>query len=126
MTAKSAQASTWGAGNSGPVSTATASSFLNCPGVRCGTGWSLAWPERVAGVAGPLADLAALVSPGLPGVPGPRQLRGRGGGQPRSGAEGPELQVRLGEPPAAFRPPVGRHRGGVQVLDPPGPGEFVH
>jgi hypothetical protein len=26
-----------GAGSNGPVSTATASSFLNCPGVRCGT-----------------------------------------------------------------------------------------
>jgi len=37
-----------------------ASSFLNCPGVRCGTGWSSAWPERVIGVARPLADLAAL------------------------------------------------------------------
>ena len=65
-----------GAGNNRAVSTATASSFLNCPGVRGGTGWSLAWPERVVGVAGPLADLAALVSLGLPGVPGPLQLRG--------------------------------------------------
>ena len=54
-----------GAGNNGPVSTATASSFLNCPGVRYGTGWSSAWPERVVAVAGPLADLAASVSPGL-------------------------------------------------------------
>jgi hypothetical protein len=27
---------TGSAGNNGPVSTATASSFLNCPGVRCG------------------------------------------------------------------------------------------
>ena len=42
----------WGAGNNGAVSTARASSFLNCPGVHGGTGWSLAWPERVAGVAG--------------------------------------------------------------------------
>jgi hypothetical protein len=65
-----------GAGSNGPVSTATASSFLNCPGVRCGTGWSSAWPERVVAVAGPLADLAASVSPGLPGVPGPLQLPG--------------------------------------------------
>ena len=63
----------WGAGNNRPMSTATASSFLNA----AGTGWSLAWPERVAGVAGPLADLAALVSLGLPGVPGPLQLRSR-------------------------------------------------
>ncbi len=39
---------------------------------------------------------------------------------------GPELQVRLGQPAAAFRPRVGQHRGGVQVLDPPGPGEFVY
>ena len=31
-----------GAGNNGPVSTLTASSFLNCPGVRCGPGWSSA------------------------------------------------------------------------------------
>jgi hypothetical protein len=67
---------TRGAGNNRPVSTAMASSFLNCPGVRCGTGWSSARPERVVGVAGPLADLAALVSLGLPGVPGPLQLRG--------------------------------------------------
>src|SRR5260370_41757494 len=58
-----------GAGNNGPVSTATASSFLNA-------GERSAWPERVVGVAGPLADLAALVSLGLPGVPGPLQLRG--------------------------------------------------
>src|ERR1019366_9686407 len=93
-----------GAGNNGPVSTARASSFLNCPGGAVARGWSLAWPERVAGVAGPLADLAALVSLGLPGVPGPLQVRGRGSGQPPSGAEGPELQVRLGQPPAAFGP----------------------
>jgi hypothetical protein len=97
-------AAIWGAGKNGSVSTATASSFLNCPGVRCGTGWSLAWPERVAGAAGPPTDLAAPVSPGLPGVPGPLQLRGRGSGQPPSGAEGPELQVRPGQPPAAFGP----------------------
>src|SRR5437667_419799 len=73
-----------GAGKNGVIgtaSTARASAFLNCPGVRCGTGWSSAWPERVAGAAGPLADLAALVSPGLPGVPGPLQLRGRGSAQ---------------------------------------------
>jgi hypothetical protein len=50
-----------------------ASSFLNGPGVR--HGWSLAWPERVAGAAGPLADLVALVSLGPPGVPGPLQAR---------------------------------------------------
>src|SRR5713226_3018187 len=43
-----------------------------------------------------------------------------------AGAEGPELQVRLGQPPAAFRPRAGQHRGGAQVLDPPGPGELVH
>ena len=65
-----------GAGNNGPVSTARSSSFLNCPGVRCGTRWSSAWPERVVGIAGPLAELAALVSLGLPGVPGPLQLQG--------------------------------------------------
>ena len=115
-----------GAGNNGPVSTATASSFLNGPGVRGGTGWPLAWPERVVGVAGPLADLAALVSLGLPGIPGPLQLRGRGSGQPPAGAEGPELQVRLGQPPPALGPRAGQHRGGVQILDPPGPGELVH
>src|SRR5580692_8655366 len=103
------------AGNNGPVSTATASSFLNGPGVRGGTGWPLAFPERVVGVAGPLADLAALVPFGLPGVPGPLQLRGRGSGQPTAGAEGPELQVRLGQPPAAFGPRVGQHRGGGPV-----------
>ena len=32
-------------------------------------------PERVVGVAGPLADLAALLSPGLPGIPGSLELR---------------------------------------------------
>jgi len=101
-----------------------ASSFLNGPGVRCGTRWSLA-PERVVGAAGPLADLAALVALGLPGIPGPLQLWGRGGGQPPPGAEGPELQVRLGQPTAAFGPRVGQHRGGGQVRDPPGPGELV-
>src|SRR6266567_2978064 len=90
-----------------------ASSFLNCPGVRSGTGVVVSVAERVAGVAGPLADLAALVPPGLPGVPGPLQLRGRGSGQPPSDAEGPELQVRLGQPPAAFGPRVGQNRGGV-------------
>jgi len=66
----------WGTGNNGPVSTATASSFLNGPGVRCGAGWSSAGPKRVIGVAGPLADLAALVPLGLPGVPGSLLLRG--------------------------------------------------
>jgi len=38
----------------------------------------------------------------------------------------PSLTSRLGQPPAALRTPVGQHRGGVQVLDPPGPGELVH
>jgi len=42
------------------------------------------------------------------------------------GAEGPELQVRLGQPPAALRPRAGQHRGGVQVPGPPGPGQLVH
>jgi hypothetical protein len=42
-----------------------------------------------------------------------------------AGAEGPELQVRLGQPPAALRPRVGQHRGGGQVTGPPGPGELV-
>jgi hypothetical protein len=32
----------------------------------------------------------------------------------------------LGQPLAAFGPRVGQHRGGGQVLDPPGPGELVH
>ena len=89
-------------GNNGPVSTARASSFLNCAGGvfpelcwwRGGTGWSLAWPERVAGVARPLVHLAAPVSPGLPGVPGPLRLRDGGGGQPLARAEGPQLTVR--------------------------------
>jgi hypothetical protein len=48
-------------------------------------------------------------------------------GQSLAGAEGPELQVRLRQPPrrrSARR--IGQHRGGVQVLDPPGPGEFVN
>jgi hypothetical protein len=36
------------------------------------------------------------------------------------------IAVRLGQPPATLRPRVGQHSGGVQVLDPPGPGEFVH
>jgi bifunctional DNA primase/polymerase-like protein len=62
-----------GAGNNRAVSTVTASSFLNAAG-RLG-GWS-AWPERVVGIARPLAGLAALVSLGLPRVPGPLQLRG--------------------------------------------------
>ena len=61
-----------GIGNNGPVSTARASSFLNCPGGAVARWWSLAWPERVASVAGPLVNLAAPVSLGLPGVPGPR------------------------------------------------------
>jgi hypothetical protein len=65
-----------GAGNNGPVSTARVSSFLNCPGGAVTRGWSLAWPERVVGVAGSLVNFAALVSLGLPGVPGPLQLRG--------------------------------------------------
>jgi hypothetical protein len=66
-----------GAGNNRAVSTATASSFLNCSGVRCGTGWSSAWPERVIGVCSPLAGLTAPVPFVLVGVPGPLQLRGR-------------------------------------------------
>lgn len=32
-------ATTWGVGNNRSVRTASASGFLNCPGVRCGTGW---------------------------------------------------------------------------------------
>jgi hypothetical protein len=35
-----------GAGNNRAVSTATASSSLNCPGVRGGPGWSSAWFRR--------------------------------------------------------------------------------
>ena len=35
-------------------------------------------------------------------------------------------RVRLGQPPAASRSRAGQHRGGVQVLDPPSPGELVH
>src|SRR5260370_21851356 len=77
------------------------------------------------GVAGSLVNLAALVSPGLPGVPGPLQLRGRGSGQPPSGAEGPELQVRLGQPPAAFRPRVRPPRGQVPDLRPPAAGRVL-
>jgi hypothetical protein len=42
-----------------------------------------------------------------------------------SRAEGPELKVRLGQPLAAFGPRVGQHRGGVQILDPAGPGELI-
>jgi len=53
-----ALAPTRGAGNNAPISTAVASSFLNGPWCALWHGWSLAWPERVAGVAGPLADLA--------------------------------------------------------------------
>jgi hypothetical protein len=45
---------------------------------------------------------------------------------PPVGAEGSEFQVRLGQPPAAFRLRVRQHRSGVQALDPPGPGELVH
>jgi hypothetical protein len=59
--------------NNRPVSTAIASSFLNW--CFLWQEWSLAWPERVVGVAGPLADLAALVSLGLPGIPGSLELR---------------------------------------------------
>jgi hypothetical protein len=43
-----------------------------------------------------------------------------------AGRRRPGTPGRVGEPPAAFRPWVGQHRGGVQVLDPPGPGELVH
>jgi hypothetical protein len=64
-----------GADKNHAMNTAIASSFLNGPGVRCGTGWSSAGPERVIGAAGPLADLAALVPLGLPGVPGALQLQ---------------------------------------------------
>jgi hypothetical protein len=43
-----------------------------------------------------------------------------------AGAEGPELQARPGQPPAAFRPRVGQYRGIAEVLSPPGPAELVH
>ena len=62
-----------GCGNNRPVSIAIASSFLNW--CFLWQEWSLAWPERVAGVAGPLADLATLLSVGLPGIPGSLELR---------------------------------------------------
>ena len=98
-----------GAGNNGPVSTATASSLLNCPGARCDTGWSLAWPERVAGVAGPLAALAALVSPGLPCVPGLLQLglrkRAAAVGCRRPGTPGPARRAAGGVRPAGRAAP---------------------
>ena len=74
-------------------------------------------PVTMSPSAGPLADLAGPL--GLPGVPGPLQLRGRGGGQPPPGAEGPELQVRLGHAPPAFGAPARQHRSGGEVVDPP-------
>jgi hypothetical protein len=40
------------------------------PGDAAAREWSLAWPERVAGVAGSLVNFAVLVSLGLPGVRG--------------------------------------------------------
>ena len=41
------------------------------------------------------------------------------------GTEASEVEVRLGEPPAALRPPVGQRGRGSQVRHPPGAGEFV-
>src|SRR5208283_4752235 len=106
----------------GPVSTAKASSFLNCPGGTgvvvsvTGTGCrcsQVVGQFRRAGTARPATR------------PRPAPVAGLRSGQPPAGAEGPELQVRLGQPSAAFRPRVREHRGGGQVLGPPGPGEFV-
>jgi len=66
---------TWGAGNNGAVSTAMASSFLNCPGGAVARGWSLASPERVAGVAGPVPGHVGFATafPAITGrcLPGP-------------------------------------------------------
>ena len=104
-----------GAGNGRAASTATASSFLTCPGVRVPRG------GRQRGRNG-LSVYAArwLISP--------RWYRSAcQASQARSSCGVEEAgSLRLGQPPTAFRPPAGQHRGGVQVLGPPGPGEFVH
>jgi hypothetical protein len=89
-----------GAGNNRAISTATASSCLNCPGERCGTGWSSAWPERVVGVCSPLAGLT------VPGTGSRRRVRetaqGRGAGQ---GPSGPACgRGSIWQSPATTRP----------------------
>jgi len=58
------------------ISIRTLAQFPELSWRRGGTGVSLAWPERVVGVAGSLVNFAAPVSLGLPGVLGPLQLRG--------------------------------------------------
>lgn len=63
-----------GAGNNGVMNRIRPSSFPERPWCALWHGWSLAWPERVVDVAGPLAALAALVSLGPPSIPSPLQL----------------------------------------------------
>jgi len=118
LTVETVGAASRGAGNNGPVSTAMASSFLNGPGARCGTGRSSARPERAIGVAGPLADLAALVPRGLPGIPGPLQLGCTMGTVPYFSAISPLSPHRLGQAghhPADRRRPGCRKQAGKQT-----------
>jgi len=116
-----------GAGNDGPVSTARASSFLNSPGVRCGTGVVVsvagtgcrcsraAGQSRRAGIARPARRPRPAPAAGL-------RKRAAAVGCRRPGTPGPARPAAGGVRPAR----VGQHRGCVQVLDPPDPGEFVH
>ena len=110
------------AGNNRAVSTAMASSFLNA-----GTagGWS-AWPERVVGVAGPLADLATPYRSACQASQARASCGVEEAGSRRRAQKAPNSRSGSASRRAAFGPRVGQHRGGVQALDPPGPCELVH
>ena len=63
----------------------------------------------------------AAVPLGLVGVPGSF----RGCRDLLTAAELPEIQVRLGQAPAAFGAPAGQHRGGSEVAGAPGAGQLA-
>ena len=108
------------------VSTATASSFLNCPGVRCGTGgrqrgrnglsvYAARWWSHRAGTV----RLGRRPRP-APVAGSMRRAIPRGCRRP--GTPGRARPAAGGVRPAGRAAPL----GGGQVLGPPGAGEFVH
>jgi len=97
-------------------------------------------PTPRSGEAEPLGEPRSASSSGIAPNPSCPVRRWHAGREPADGnginrrateltpppdTEVPGFRVRLGQPPTAFGPRVRQHRGGGQVLDPPGPGKLV-